>query len=151
MASNVGGAGKPLPQEPTPPKSGAGSKPSSAPASKSTEVLAAKGTLPSKPSSPSTPLSSTPLSSTPLSSTPLSNLKKIGRFTIIKKLGQGGMGIVFLANDTQLKRQVALKVLAKDKAENPTLVKRFKQEAQAAAQLKHDNIVAVHDAGESDG
>ncbi len=136
MASNVAGAGKPLPQEPIPPKSGAGLEPSSAPASKPTDTVAAKETSPGKPSSPSTPLS---------------NLKKIGRFAIIKKLGQGGMGVVFLANDTQLKRQVALKVLAKEKAENPTLVKRFKQEAQAAAQLKHDNIVAVHDAGEADG
>ena len=136
MASNVAGAGKPLPQEPIPPKSGAGSKPSSAPASKVTDTVAPKETSPGKPSG---------------SSTLLSDLKTIGRFTIIKKLGQGGMGVVFLANDTQLKRQVALKVLAKEKAENPTLVKRFKQEAQAAAQLKHNNIVGVHDAGEADG
>ena len=81
----------------------------------------------------------------------LDELKQLGRYTIIKKLGQGGMGTVFLANDTQLRRQVALKVLAKEKAENPTLVKRFKAEAQAAAALKHDNIVAIHDAGEADG
>ncbi len=81
----------------------------------------------------------------------LNNLKKVGRYDIIKKIGQGGMGAVFLANDTQLKRQVALKVLPREKAENPILVKRFKAEAQAAAQLKHENIVAVHDAGEADG
>jgi serine/threonine protein kinase len=61
------------------------------------------------------------------------------------------MGAVYLAQDEQLKRQVALKVLPRDKAENPTLVRRFKSEAQAAAHLDHPNIIAVHDAGEANG
>ena len=81
----------------------------------------------------------------------LSELKRLGKYEIEKKIGAGGMGAVFLARDTELKRTVALKVLPRDKAENPTLVKRFRAEAQAAAQLRHPNIVAVYDSGEADG
>ena len=77
--------------------------------------------------------------------------KQIGKYQLVKKLGQGGMGAVYLAFDTVLKRQVALKVLPRDKAENPTLVRRFKSEAQAAAHLDHPNIIAVHDSGEANG
>ncbi len=130
MAANVAGSGKPAPRDPSPQRP-AGTK-----------------TLP-----PNTAQAgSTAAKSTPSTKGHgLDGLKQLGRYTILKKLGQGGMGIVFLANDTQLRRQVALKVLAKEKAENPTLVKRFKAEAQAAAALKHDNIVAIHDAGEADG
>jgi serine/threonine protein kinase len=78
-------------------------------------------------------------------------VKKIGKYAIVKKLGQGGMGAVFLAQDEVLKRQVALKVLPRDKAENPTLVRRFQSEAEAAAHLDHPNIIAVHDSGEANG
>ncbi|HEY4262761.1 MAG TPA: protein kinase, partial [Schlesneria sp.] len=81
----------------------------------------------------------------------LSELKRLGKYSIDKKIGAGGMGTVFLARDTELKRVVALKVLARDKAENPILVRRFRAEAQAAAQLRHPNIVAVYDSGEADG
>ncbi len=79
------------------------------------------------------------------------HLKQLGKYQIQKKLGAGGMGTVFLAIDTELKRTVALKVLAKERAENPILVKRFKSEAQSAAQLTHPNIVHVYEAGEADG
>ena len=78
-------------------------------------------------------------------------IKKLGKYAIKKKIGAGGMGAVFLAVDTDLKRTVALKVLPKEKAENPVLVKRFKSEAQAAAHLKHENIVTVYEASEADG
>lgn len=61
------------------------------------------------------------------------------------------MGIVYLASDSELKRIVALKVLSKDRAENPTLVRRFKSEGQAAALLQHKNIVSVYEAGQADG
>ena len=61
------------------------------------------------------------------------------------------MGTVYLAIDSQLKRTVALKVLHKDRAENETLVRRFESEATASAQLKHENIVTVYDAGRIDG
>src|SRR5580658_5066555 len=78
-------------------------------------------------------------------------LKSLGKYVIERKLGQGGMGTVYLAKHTDLKKLVALKVLPQDKAKNPTLVRRFKAEAQAAAQLEHPNIVAVYDSGEADG
>lgn len=84
-------------------------------------------------------------------SPPLSELKRLGKYQIVKKVGAGGMGTVFLARDEDLKRTVALKVLPRDKAENPILVRRFRAEAQAAAQLRHPNIVAVYDSGEADG
>ncbi len=137
MAANVAGSGKSEPRDP-PPKSGGVIKPSAANVAKPTAVITAKP-------------ADTAGKSSPTKGHGLDALKQLGRYTIIKKLGQGGMGTVFLATDTQLRRQVALKVLAKEKAENPTLVKRFKAEAQAAAALKHDNIVAIHDAGEADG
>lgn len=129
MAANVAGSGKSEPQVP-PPKPGGPAKPSAANTAKPAETAGKRS---------------------PTKGHGLDGLKQLGRYTILKKLGQGGMGTVFLATDTQLRRQVALKVLAKEKAENPTLVKRFKAEAQAAAALKHDNIVAIHDAGEADG
>jgi serine/threonine-protein kinase len=61
------------------------------------------------------------------------------------------MGAVFLAVDEELGRQVALKVLPRDKARNPTLVKRFQAEARSAANLSHDHIVTLYEAGEADG
>ena len=78
-------------------------------------------------------------------------LKTLGKYQIERKLGQGGMGTVYLAQNTDLKKMVALKVLPRDKAKNPILVRRFKAEAQAAGQLEHPNIVAVYDTGEADG
>lgn len=78
-------------------------------------------------------------------------LKSLGKYLIERKLGQGGMGTVYLAKHTELKKLIALKVLPQDKAKNPILVRRFKAEAQAAAQLEHPNIVAVYDSGEADG
>ena len=129
MAANVAGSGKSEPRVP-PPKPGGAVKPPAVNTAKPADTAGKSSTTRGH---------------------GLDGLRQLGRYTIIKKLGQGGMGTVFLATDTQLRRQVALKVLAKEKAENPTLVKRFKAEAQAAAALKHDNIVAIHDAGEADG
>ncbi len=76
---------------------------------------------------------------------------KLGKYRIEKKIGAGGMGAVFLAVDVELNRTVALKILPREKAQNPTLVKRFKSEGQAAASLRHQNIVTVYEAGEADG
>ena len=77
--------------------------------------------------------------------------KNLGKFAIVKKIGSGGMGAVYLAKDTFLDRTVALKILPAEKAENPTLVKRFRSEAKAAALLNDDHIVKVYESGEIDG
>ncbi len=77
--------------------------------------------------------------------------KRLGKYEILRQIGAGGMGAVYLARDSELKRTVALKVLPKERATNPTLVKRFRSEARTAAQLKHDHIVTVYEAGEADG
>ena len=65
------------------------------------------------------------------------DLRTFGRYVIEKKLGEGGMGAVYRAIDSNLKRTVALKILPREKAKNDILVKRFQAEAEAAAQLRH--------------
>lgn len=77
--------------------------------------------------------------------------QRIGHYELRKRIGSGGMGTVFLAYDTRLNRTLALKVLPREKAKNPILVRRFKSEATQAAQLVHENIMSVFDAGEVDG
>jgi serine/threonine-protein kinase len=79
------------------------------------------------------------------------SVKTLGRYRLEKKVGEGGMGAVYRAVDDELGRVVALKILPRDKAQNKMLVKRFKAEARAAANLKHKNIVGVYDSGEADG
>ncbi len=74
-----------------------------------------------------------------------------GRYRIIKVLGQGGMGVVYLARDTQLDREVALKVPHLDGERGRTLRDRFEQEARAAARIHHPNICPIYDVGEIDG
>ena len=74
--------------------------------------------------------------------------KRIGRYEIVDKLPEGGMGVLYLARDTSLGRPVALKVLA---VVNEELKERFAREARAAASLKHQNIVTIYDIGEDDG
>jgi beta-lactam-binding protein with PASTA domain/predicted Ser/Thr protein kinase len=74
-----------------------------------------------------------------------------GRYRIVSRLGAGGMADVFLAEDQQLGRKVALKLLHGRFAEDPDFVERFRREAQAAAGLQHPNVVGVYDRGEYDG
>src|SRR6266498_495791 len=74
---------------------------------------------------------------------------KLGRYEIRSKLGAGGMGEVYLAEDTELHRKVALKVLPVDVVTNKDRMRRFKQEATAAAALNHPNIAHIYEIGES--
>lgn len=73
------------------------------------------------------------------------------RYKIIKSIGEGGMANVYLAYDTILEREVAVKVLRGDLAEDEKFVRRFQREANSASSLKHPNIVEVYDVGEDDG
>src|SRR6266567_6967833 len=81
----------------------------------------------------------------------LSSGTRLGRYEIRAKIGEGGMGEVYLAEDAQLRRRVALKILPGDFASNQDRMRRFIQEAQAAAALNHPNIATIHEIGESDG
>ncbi len=76
---------------------------------------------------------------------------KFGRYEILRALGKGAMGAVYLAQDTQLKRQVAIKTPHLEEDPTGELLKRFYQEAEAAATLRHANICPVHDVGQIDG
>jgi WD40 repeat protein len=75
---------------------------------------------------------------------------QIGRFHILRELGRGGFGIVYLAHDSQLGRRVALKVPRADIVHSAELRQRFQQEARAAAGLDHPNLVPVYESGEVD-
>jgi serine/threonine protein kinase len=75
----------------------------------------------------------------------------VGKFTIIRRLGGGGMGQVFLAEQQSLKRKVAIKVLRAELAANEKARQRFEVEAKAVAALTHPNIVQVYDSGEHEG
>src|SRR3989442_726821 len=76
---------------------------------------------------------------------------KLGRYEIRSKIGEGGMGEVYLAEDAQLHRKVALKVLPAEVAANQDRMRRFNQEAQAAAALNHPNIAHTYEIGEANG
>src|SRR5438034_6395304 len=75
----------------------------------------------------------------------------VSHYRIVAKVGAGGMGEVYLAQDTKLDRKVALKILPADLAANQDRIRRFEQEATAAAALNHPNIATIHEIGESDG
>jgi serine/threonine protein kinase len=75
----------------------------------------------------------------------------LSHYRIIQKIGEGGMGVVYRAEDTRLKRSVALKVLPPDRVSDPERKRRFVTEARAASALSHPNIVTIHDIDQAEG
>src|SRR5207302_11472497 len=74
-----------------------------------------------------------------------------GRYRIVRKLGTGGMANVYLAEDQELGRRVAIKILDERHASDEQFVERFRREAKNAAGLSHPNIVSIYDRGEAEG
>ncbi len=77
--------------------------------------------------------------------------KLISHYKIIEKLGEGGMGVLYLANDVNINRKAVLKFLPADVTNDPDINNRFKREAQAAGSLSHPNIVTIYDVGVHEG
>ncbi len=77
--------------------------------------------------------------------------RTLSHYKVIEKIGEGGMGEVYLAKDTKLDREVAVKVLPATFSENKERLARFEREARLLASLNHPNIAAIHEFEESDG
>ena len=86
----------------------------------------------------------------PAEASPLLGCTLVAKYKIIQELGKGGMGVVYKAEDTRLKRPVALKFLPADLTRDPEARERFAQEAQAASQIDHVNICAIHEIDETE-
>src|SRR5438094_3415446 len=81
----------------------------------------------------------------------LASGQRVNQYEILKPIGAGGMGVVYLAQDTKLKRKVALKLLPHELTDNIDRLQRFEREAHAASALNHPNILTIHEIGVSNG
>src|SRR5215475_6650093 len=77
--------------------------------------------------------------------------ERVSHYRILEKLGAGGMGVVYLAEDMKLGRKVAIKILSQEFTTNKDRLNRFEQEASAASNLNHPNILTIHEVGVDDG
>jgi serine/threonine protein kinase len=100
---------------------------------------------------PTRPMDATPVLMPPAEAIP-GLPDRLGPFKLVKQLGRGGMGVVFLAEDTQLGRRAAVKVMRPEMtAYDPRAYERFLREARAAAAVRHDHVVTVYQVGEANG
>src|SRR5262245_28090627 len=93
------------------------------------------------------------MSSTPSQPEPndAEGARRIGKYEVLGHIATGGMGAVYKARDTELGREVALKIVPPDLSTRPAVLQRFRREARHAAKLRHENIVTLYEFGEADG
>ena len=82
---------------------------------------------------------------------PVGPRERVGDYELVSVLGQGGIGVVYLATDSVLRRPVAIKMLRPNQADQPAMRERFLREARSAAALRHDNVVAIYGVSEHEG
>ena len=77
--------------------------------------------------------------------------RRVGSFEIVREIGQGGMGVVYLAHQPTLDRMIVLKKIRRELLVNPGMVERFQREARSAAAVHHQNVVSIYDSFEARG